>query len=243
MSYKFQFMSPSRSRGATVPHKNAGFTFETIRQRIPFLVCLSEEEFLILRNMEGLKERTVPKEGIIVSADDTSQYMYIILFGAVKAVIEDKDGKERIAAIHRTGDYFGEMALLDGKTAPATVKAMEKTAVVLLPKSIFEEYLLKKEKVLRELNLLLCERLRESWATISILCIPDAEERVRSFLKYLSKKGTLVFGGKVIKGQLTHQAIADQLSLSRETVTRTLNKLEKGGEIEVLSGKSILFRQ
>ena len=221
--------------------KKNPLTFEMIRTKIPFLACLSEKEFQDLKAQ--VKEGFFMKESVIVPADDAALFMYIILSGAVKVVNRGEDGKERIVAIHKAGDYYGEMALIDGKTSPATVKAMKHSTVILVPKKVFHAHLLKKKKVLAEFNLTLCQRLRESWATIKILGIPDAEERVRAFLKYMSTYGTQVFGGKIIKGQLTHQTIADHLSLTRETVTRVLNKLEKSHEIEMLGGKTILFKE
>ncbi|WP_333655993.1 Crp/Fnr family transcriptional regulator [Dissulfurispira sp.] len=56
------------------------------------------------------------------------------------------DGKEHILAVHKTGDFFGEMALLDGKTAPATVIAMEDTDILIMSRKDFEESLLKKQQ-------------------------------------------------------------------------------------------------
>ena len=45
--------------------------------------------------------------------------------------------------------------------------------------------------------------------------------------------------GVVINHKLTHQDIADMAGLTRETVTRVLDRLQKDGEIEVLKNKLI----
>jgi CRP/FNR family transcriptional regulator len=63
----------------------------------------------------------VPEE---VVEEETGNYMYIVLAGKVKVTKTTPAGKETILAIHQSGDFFGEMALLDGKTAPATVSAI-----------------------------------------------------------------------------------------------------------------------
>lgn len=209
-------------------------------KHVPFFACLSGDEIQDLRHV--LVEKHFRKNQIILSEEDTQNYMYIILAGKVKAVHFNSDGKEHILAVRKTGDFFGEMALLDGKTAPATVIAMEDTTLVIISKKDFE-VLLKKEKVLRELISVLCERLRESWMMNKVLSLHDAEDRIRTLLRLMG----IHFGIKDQRGilitlKLTHQDIADYSSLSRETVTRLLNKLIKTGEIEVLDDKNLLLK-
>jgi CRP/FNR family transcriptional regulator len=41
---------------------------------------------------------------------------------------------------------------------------------------------------------------------------------------------------------MTHQDIADYASISRETVTRIIDRLSKDQEVEVLSNKNILLK-
>jgi CRP-like cAMP-binding protein len=45
-------------------------------------------------------------------------------------------------AFCRRGDYFGDMGLLDGNTDSATVIAMEFCKVLLVSKSVFDEFFL-----------------------------------------------------------------------------------------------------
>ena len=55
------------------------------------------------------------KSETILYEEDTSEFMYIILLGKVKAVRMTEDGKEIILAVHQAGEFFGEMSLIDGK--------------------------------------------------------------------------------------------------------------------------------
>ena len=61
------------------------------------------------------------------------------------------------------------------------------------------------------------------------------------FLSLSSEKGTRTDKGVLLDLKLTHQDIADMSSLTRETVTRVLNKWLKQGEITLLKNKSILL--
>jgi CRP/FNR family transcriptional regulator, cyclic AMP receptor protein len=68
----------------------------------------------------------------------------------------------------------------------------------------------------------------------------NAVQRVKMLLIILSyNKGEDTPDGLVITYKLTHQDIADMAGLTRETVTRVLDKLQKDGEIAVLKNKFI----
>jgi len=69
--------------------------------------------------------RDFKKNQTILHEEDTSQFMYIIINGKVKVTRVGKDGKEAILSMHGSGEFFGEVALIDGRTAPAAVLALE----------------------------------------------------------------------------------------------------------------------
>ncbi|HEX8947410.1 MAG TPA: cyclic nucleotide-binding domain-containing protein, partial [Dissulfurispiraceae bacterium] len=129
--------------------KSKKLLFDKILKGIPFFACLSSEELDDLRH--ALIEKHFSRNKIIFLEEDTQNYMYIILSGKVKVVHLSPDGKEHILAVHKAGDFFGEMALLDGKTSPATVVAMEETDIIIIAKRDFDEYLLRNERVLRQI--------------------------------------------------------------------------------------------
>jgi CRP-like cAMP-binding protein len=150
-----------------------------------------------------------------------------------------EEGKEIILAIHHSNELFGEVSLIDGKTSPATVLATENSLVAIISKSDFY-VLLHQRKVLDTLLGILCERLRESWKRIHILNSKNAIQRIKMLLIILSyNKGEKTPEGLVINYKLTHQDIADMAGLTRETVTRVLDKLQKDGEVAVLKNKFI----
>ncbi|MBZ0156235.1 MAG: Crp/Fnr family transcriptional regulator [Alphaproteobacteria bacterium] len=214
---------------------------ERLVRTTPLFDCLSDEEFGALRHI--CHERHFPKGKVILSEEDTYHYMYIVLSGKVKAVHFSPDGKEHILAIHKRGDFFGEMALLDGKTSPASVVAMEDSEIVLISGSDFQGHLLQSRKVCEQLIFLLCARLRESWMVLKVLSLPEAAQRVRAVLRMVSlHHGAQDSRGTIITVKLTHQDIAGYASVSRETVTRILNRLIREGEIEILENRSILLK-
>jgi CRP/FNR family transcriptional regulator, cyclic AMP receptor protein len=210
-------------------------------RKIPFFACLTDKECSELRQTVEMKR--FGKNEVILLEEQTSHYMYLVYSGKVKAVKIGEDGKEHILAIHEKGDFFGEMALLDGKTSPATVIAMEAADIGLMRKGDFEKHVFGHDKVLRAIIALLCSRLREAWSMLRILTSAGAEQRVRAMLGQLgSHYGEDGRDGTLIRTRLTHQDIAHYASVSRETVTRLLDKFTKAGEIEILSQRAILLK-
>jgi CRP/FNR family transcriptional regulator len=214
---------------------------DSLLKNIPFFQGLSDREFSELSHI--FVEKSFTRNKIIFIEKDTMNYIYVILSGKVKVIHSGMDGKEHIVAIHKKGDFFGEMALLDGKTSPASVVALEDTHIVIISKKNFEEYLLKNDKISRQVILILCSRLREAWMMIKVLSLPNAESRVRAVLRIISGYyGFRDARGIVIGSKFTHQNIADYSLLARETVTRLMNRLIKDGEIEVTDSRDIVLK-
>jgi CRP/FNR family transcriptional regulator, cyclic AMP receptor protein len=198
---------------------------------------LTDEELMEISTKVVIREFS--KNEIILHEEDSNDFMYVVLFGKVKVVKATEEGKEIILAIHHSNELFGEVSLIDGKTSPATVLATENSLVAIISKSDFYA-LLHQRKVLDTLLGILCERLRESWKMIHILNSKNAMQRIKMLLIILSyNKGEKTPDGLVINYKLTHQDIADMAGLTRETVTRVLDKLQKDGDIAVLKNKFI----
>ena len=209
--------------------------------RMPLFADLSDEDLAGLESI--ITEKHFSKNEVILQEEDTSNYMYMVFSGKIKVMQTSADGKEHILAVRGKGGSFGEMAIIDGKTSPATVVAMEDAEIGLIGKDDFERYLLSNERFLRQAVLLLSSRLRDAWLRLEVLTLTDAEERVRAVLKLISiQHGIEDYHGTIIALKLTHEEIARYASLSRETVTRQLNKLSKMDEIEVLEDKRIRLK-
>ncbi|HEY5513132.1 MAG TPA: Crp/Fnr family transcriptional regulator [Geomonas sp.] len=208
---------------------------------IPLFSCLDPAEFSeVLRR---IAEKRFHKNQVVLLEEDTANFIYIVYSGKVRVVHLGSDGSERILAVHKRGDIFGEMALLDAKTAPATVIAMEDAEIGLLSKDNFQKLLLKNEKVLLQLVAILCRRLREAQLVLKAIALPDAELRLRSILNHLSLlHGVKDDRGVVIALRLTHKELAGYTSVSRETVTRLLHRLTEEGDLEMLENRTILLK-
>lgn len=210
-------------------------------RRVPLFATLSEEEFKGLEHIFQVK--SYRKNQIIFLEEETGNYMYIVMAGKVKVTKATATGKETILAIHQAGDFFGEMALLDGKTSPATVSAMEDCRIATIFHNDFQRLLMSNEKVVRQIIQVLCSRLRQVWAQVQQLSYSSADDRIRAGILQLSRKhGVQDARGIIIDLKITHQELAEFVGTSRETVTRTLARLQKKGVLQLENRRIILLK-
>lgn len=75
---------------------------------------------LFLKNAEYAE--WIPND-IIIREDEPGEYLYLILSGKVRITKRTYEGIEQILGILITGDFFGEMVLLDHRSRSASVYA------------------------------------------------------------------------------------------------------------------------
>jgi CRP/FNR family transcriptional regulator, cyclic AMP receptor protein len=68
---------------------------------------------------------------VVIQKGESGDSLYVILAGSVKAL-----GKPASRSLH-TGDYFGELSLLDGTPRSATMIALGELHVMKLPRQAF----------------------------------------------------------------------------------------------------------
>jgi CRP/FNR family transcriptional regulator, cyclic AMP receptor protein len=207
-------------------------------QNIQLFSSLTENE---LQDVAGkIRIEEFRKNEIVMREEDTNEFMYIILAGQVKVIQATEDGKEILLAIHKTHEFFGEVSLIDGKTSPATVQASEDSFIAIISRKDFHSLISAQGKVLDALLQILCGRLRDSWKRIYLLNFKHASDRVKTLFFSLSfENGSKTPDGIVLNLKLTHQEIADMTGLTRESVTRVLDKMQKDGAITVLKNRQI----
>jgi CRP/FNR family transcriptional regulator, cyclic AMP receptor protein len=215
---------------------------EEFLRKIPLFSDLSVEE---LQNVQRVfQEKSYKKHQVIFLEEETGLYMYIVLSGKVKVLKSSAEGREHILAIHYTGEFFGEMSLLDGKTTPATIIAMEPCRLLIVCKEDFLRTILGNQKVLARIIAILCERLREAWNQLPLLTSASAEDRILSTLRHLAEKsGVRDNRGIIVNMRITHMELAEMCGTSRETATRIILKLQNQGYLDIVDHKFVLLEK
>lgn len=195
---------------------------------LPIFSCLDEADRTFLSS--HAVTRLFPKNSVIINEGDTTDTLYIVVSGRVKAYLSDDQGKEIILNFHGPGDYFGEMALFDDAPRSASVVTLEKTRLAIISRSDFLNCVGRNPQLALQIIRGLVRRLRTATESVRSLALMDVYGRVARLLLQLAKPEN---GHLVIREQLTQQDIADRVGSSREMVSRILKDLKIGGYVMI----------
>ena len=121
---------------------------------------LPEEDASRLRS--ALVRRRYGASEIILRAGAQPEELYILAAGSVSVTCRDRHGGQREMARLRPGEWFGEMSLLTGEPASATVHAESEVEVWALPRAAFAVLTGSSPLLLERLCAVLVERLRQT---------------------------------------------------------------------------------
>jgi CRP-like cAMP-binding protein len=102
--------------------------------------------------------RSYEKNSMIFSEGENGEELYIIKTGSVK-IVKIVDDNEVLLAVLKTGDIFGEMALLESKPRAASAVAYENCQVTVLNRANFELMITQEPQMIARLTTLLAERI------------------------------------------------------------------------------------
>ena len=111
---------------------------------------------------EYLTIHDYPKSATIFRIDDPGDAMYIIDVGKVRISVIDADGQTVDLAELGSGDFFGEMAMLDGQGRSANATAIENARLAKLTRDDFLAFMKNDPRVALELLTALTARLRRT---------------------------------------------------------------------------------
>jgi CRP-like cAMP-binding protein len=178
----------------------------------------------------------------IVTRDSDSRDVFFVVKGRCRIVNYSPSGREVAFAIAGPGDYFGEMAAIDGLPRSATVVALEDCVLASISPQIFKDLIEQNPKVSFVVMEKLVRIVRTSDDRIMDLATLSAYQRVYSELLKLMKPDPVRAGSWLIYPLPTQAQIAAQASTTRETVARVLSHLSGDGIAERKS-KTLYVRQ
>ena len=111
---------------------------------------------------EYLTIHDYPKSSLIFRNGDPGDAMYLIDLGKVEISITDADGANVTLAELEAGDFFGEMAMLDGQGRSANATAVESSRLAKLTREDFLAFVQSDPRVTLELLTALTNRLRRT---------------------------------------------------------------------------------
>jgi len=197
-------------------------------RKVPLFSELDERELASIAALASSIE--IRKKSIVVQESDPGDSMYIILGGEVKVSTYSLDGREVVLALLGKGSFFGEMSLLDEQPRSANVTTMQDSTFANIRRCDLVPVLLEQPAISLKLLTEIAARLRKTSRVLERISSMDVSHRLYAYLVdhclRFSHPDHDGFYNTVLP---THQLLADQLSTSRETISRAISRLKKDG--------------
>ncbi len=201
-------------------------------RNVPIFADLEDRD---LEKIARLGTRQKYKKGnVVVLERESGASLFVIVSGKVKVVRTDEEGREVILSMFGPGEFFGEMALLDGMARSASVVAISKAELFMIHRRDFLESIHQFPSIAIALLAEMAMRLRKADMQIKSLSLKDAAGRVANVLLILADDIGVFRKGKVEIDDLPlQQDIANMAGTSRETVSRMLHQFVREGSIHL----------
>lgn len=197
-------------------------------RKIPLLANLSEEEMLSVRN--ELRLRQYNKRDVVLQKGASGDSLLFLLSGQLQVIDITEDGRAIGLRTLAPGDFFGEIAVINGTLRSASVVALTPVLVGLLPRATALHLLSHSPSVANQMLRFLAEKVQRDSEFRALLSIHNTSKRIYTFLDFMKEKKP--GEEEVVENLPTHQDIANIINTSRETVTRTLLMLAQQGIIK-----------
>jgi CRP/FNR family transcriptional regulator, cyclic AMP receptor protein len=203
--------------------------------RIPLFKSLPSDAIGRL-DKQCIWRRAAAKE-FILGYKDGGTDLYFVLQGHLRVLIQAISGKESILRDIRDGEYFGELAAIDGLPRSAAIIAVTNSTIAKMPARVFRDTVHADPDVCDQLLSLLASQIRMLANRVNEYSTLDVRRRLYAELLRLARPAGRGSSEKastesVISPPPTHAELASRVSSHREAITRELSKLEEAGLLE-----------
>jgi CRP-like cAMP-binding protein len=156
--------------------------------------------------------------------------LLFLLTGQLQVIDVTEDGRAIGLRMLAPGDFFGEIAVINGSTRSASVVALTPVLVAFLPRTTALHLFLHSPSVANHMLRHLAEKVQRDSEFRALLSIHNTSRRVYNFLELFRQQKP--DNSIVVENLPTHQDIAIMINTSRETVTRAILTLVQQGIVE-----------
>jgi CRP/FNR family cyclic AMP-dependent transcriptional regulator len=206
-------------------------------RKIPLLANLTEEEMLRVRS--ELRIRQYNRRDVVLQKGGIGDALLFLLNGQLQVIDITEDGRAIGLRMLAPGDFFGEIAVINGSERSASVVAVTPVLVALLPRATALHLFSNSPSVANQMLRFLAEKVQRDSQFRALLSINNTSKRIYSYIDMLKQKQA--GDEEVVENLPTHQDIANMINTSRETVTRTLQVLIQNGIVKKGTHKLIII--
>jgi CRP/FNR family cyclic AMP-dependent transcriptional regulator len=169
-------------------------TLEALRS-VPLFASLDDDATRELRSL--LMVSDFKPDTPLFRSGDKGDAMYLIETGRVLISVKDTDGNEVTLAELAGGDFFGEMAILDGQARSADATVLEDARLAVLSRKNFNSFVRSNPDVALEMLSAITHRLRRTDELLRQRVSRNANDEERARLTLSDRMADLIaeFGG------------------------------------------------
>ena len=177
-----------------MPESAQQMTLEALRS-VPLFASLDDDAATRLRSL--LRSRTFVRNHWLFRQGDSGDSMYLIESGRISISIQDEDGHEVILAELAQGDFFGEMALIDGKHRSADAVVIDDARLAVLLRDDFMEFINTNPVVALEMLSAVFARLRRTDELLKVRVSRNVNEEQQKRMTLADRMADILaeFGG------------------------------------------------
>jgi CRP/FNR family transcriptional regulator, cyclic AMP receptor protein len=203
--------------------------------RVPLFAELSLKE--LEQVVSVAIPRSFPKGVRVFHEGDDSDACYVVRSGDLRVTREHSDGRAIALATLSSGDFFGELAMLDGGARSASVETLSDAELLALPAIDMRRVIAAHGEIAAKLIVALTRRLRETNERVARQSFQTVPSRVAGVLAQLIAEEAIPEDRDGITVRMTQADLAQLAGTSRESVSRFLATLERAGVVIVGRGR------
>ncbi|AMN39524.1 Crp/Fnr family transcriptional regulator [Rhodoplanes sp. Z2-YC6860] len=184
--------------------------------------------------------RRVPAKEWIIDYHDESNDVFFVVSGAARVKIQALSGREALLREINAGEYFGELAAIDGQPRSSGIVAVTDVTVAQMPAAVFREVLHEHPDICDQVMTLMAQQIRNLVTRVHEFTSLDAKYRIYAELLRLSKPVAGHPDRALVSPPPAHTELAARVSIRREAVAREIKALERAGIIGRRPGALVL---
>ena len=173
--------------------------------------------------------RSYEQGEMIVDANEATNDLRMVLSGDVRVVVRMVEGREVIFNDFGAGDFFGEIAAIDGGLRSANVTARSRCQLAIMPAGVLREVCADHPEVSWALMTHLAGMVRHLSLRLSEFSFLKAKHRLCAELLRQSRPRNGHEGQRILSPVPRQVDIADRIASRREIVSREMKALERAG--------------
>lgn len=195
-------------------------------RHVPLFQGISPDELALIER--GCTRTSVRPSETVVVADDETDDAYFVIRGFLQVEVSIA---ERCTILRdlREGDFFGELAAIDGQRRSASIRAVTVSELAIMPSAIFRRAIHTHPEICDRVLGMLAREVRRLANRANEQTGLTMKHRLWAELLRMARPVAGTPGAASISPPPTHVELAARVGSHREAVTRELSRMQRQG--------------